>query len=204
MCKNLGALSISFVTLVYVPNCVLSKSPDLASYLCKRANSSQIRPLGLCICNTSCDLCTCFTVRNVNKDYERNGKSSQIFVYLGGGMDCVTASYAGVAGSSFIEKEQQFEPFSFYHNLPYHYLIVSVNCPQSYSCNQNALKFLRTFWSIGLAACLVRCWVRESIKLYSEEQKFVAFFLDPVDFSSSVFLRFPAINQLVRISHTLP
>jgi len=41
-----------------------------------------------------------FTVRNVNKDYERNEKYSQIFAHLGGGMDCVTASYAEVEGSS--------------------------------------------------------------------------------------------------------
>ena len=73
------------------------------------------------------------TVRNVNKDYERNEKCSQIFAHLGGGMDCVTASYAGVAGSSPTGKEQKFVPFSFVHNPPYHYLIVSVNCPQSYS-----------------------------------------------------------------------
>ena len=37
------------------------------------------------------------TVRNVNKDYERNEKCSQIFAHLGGGLDCVTASDAGVA-----------------------------------------------------------------------------------------------------------
>ena len=33
-------------------------------------------------------------------------------------MDCVTASYAGVAGSSPTEKEQKFVPFSFIHNPP--------------------------------------------------------------------------------------
>ena len=54
---------------------------------------------------------------------------------LGGGMDCVTASYAGVAGSSLTEKVQKFVPFSFIHNppLPYLYLIDSVNCSPSYS-----------------------------------------------------------------------
>ena len=69
------------------------------------------------------------TVRNINKDYERTEKCSQIFAHLGGGMDCVTASYAGVAGSSLSEKEQKFVPFSFIHNPPYLYLIDSVNCP---------------------------------------------------------------------------
>ena len=39
----------------------------------------------------------------------------------------------GVAGSSPTEKEQKFVPFSFYHNLLYHYLIASVNCPHPYS-----------------------------------------------------------------------
>ena len=34
------------------------------------------------------------------------------------GMDCMTASYAGVAGSSPTEKEQKFVPFSFIHNPP--------------------------------------------------------------------------------------
>ena len=38
-------------------------------------------------------------------------------------MDSVTASYAGVAGSSPTEKEQKFVPFSFIHNPPYLYLI---------------------------------------------------------------------------------
>ena len=70
-----------------------------------------------------------FTVRNINKDYEKNEKCSQIFAHLGGGMNCVTASYAGVAGSSPTEKEQKFVPFSFIHNPPYLYLIDSVNCP---------------------------------------------------------------------------
>ena len=37
-------------------------------------------------------------------------------------MDCVSASYAGVAGSSPTEMEQNFVPFSFYHNPPNHYL----------------------------------------------------------------------------------
>ena len=37
---------------------------------------------------------------------------------LDGGMDSVTASYAGVAGSSPTEKEQKFVPFSFIHNPP--------------------------------------------------------------------------------------
>ena len=69
------------------------------------------------------------TVRNVNKDYERNEKCSQIFVHLSGGMDCLTASYAGVAGSSPTEKEQKFVPFSLIHNPLYLYLIDSVNCP---------------------------------------------------------------------------
>ena len=45
-------------------------------------------------------------------------KCSQIFAHLDGGMDCVTASYAGVAGSSPTEKEQKFVPSSFDHNLP--------------------------------------------------------------------------------------
>ena len=58
------------------------------------------------------------TVRNVNKDYERNEKCSQIFAHLSGGMDCVTASYAGVAGSSPTGKEQKFVPLSFVHNPP--------------------------------------------------------------------------------------
>ena len=53
------------------------------------------------------------TVRKVNKDYERNEKCSQIFSQLGGGMDCVTASYVGVAGCSPTEKEPKFVPFSF-------------------------------------------------------------------------------------------
>ena len=36
-------------------------------------------------------------------------------------MDCVTASDAGVAGSSSTGKEQKFVPFSFIHNPPYLY-----------------------------------------------------------------------------------
>ena len=39
-------------------------------------------------------------------------------ITLGGGMDYVTASYAGVAGPSLTEKEQKFVPFSFIHNPP--------------------------------------------------------------------------------------
>ena len=35
-----------------------------------------------------------------------------IVVYLSGGMDCLTASCAGVAGSSPIEKEQKFVLFA--------------------------------------------------------------------------------------------
>ena len=54
-------------------------------------------------------------VRNENKDYERNEKCSQIFAHLDDGMDCVTASYAGVASSSPTENEQKFVPFSFIH-----------------------------------------------------------------------------------------
>jgi len=46
----------------------------------------------------------------------------KIFAHLGGGMDCVTASYAGVAGSSPTGKEQKFVPFSFIRNPPFHYL----------------------------------------------------------------------------------
>jgi len=38
-------------------------------------------------------------------------------------MDCVTASYAGVAGSSPTGKEQKFVPFSLIHNPPYLYLM---------------------------------------------------------------------------------
>ena len=45
-------------------------------------------------------------VRNMNKDSGRNEKSSQVFAHLGGGMNCVTAVYAGVASSSTTEKEQ--------------------------------------------------------------------------------------------------
>ena len=79
------------------------------------------------------------TVRNINKDYERNEKSSQIEekkknAHLGGGMDCVTALYAEVTSFNPTEKEQEFVRFSFYHDPLYHYLIVSVNCPHSYSC----------------------------------------------------------------------
>ena len=44
------------------------------------------------------------TVRNINKDYERNEKSSQILAHLGGGMDCVTTSYAGVVSSISTKK----------------------------------------------------------------------------------------------------
>ena len=36
----------------------------------------------------------------------------------GGGMDCVIASYAGVADSSPTEKEQKFVRFSFIHSPP--------------------------------------------------------------------------------------
>ena len=43
--------------------------------------------------------------------------------HLGEGMDCVTALYAGVAGSSLTEKGQKFVPFSFIHNPPSLYLI---------------------------------------------------------------------------------
>ena len=42
---------------------------------------------------------------------------SQIFAHLGGGMDCVTAPYAGIVGSSPTEKVQKV-PFSFIHNNP--------------------------------------------------------------------------------------
>jgi len=63
------------------------------------------------------------TIRNINKDYEKNEKCSQIFAHLGGGMDYVTVSYAGVAGSSPTEKEQKFVPFSFIHNPPSFYLV---------------------------------------------------------------------------------
>ena len=48
------------------------------------------------------------TVKNVNKDYERSSLSA----LLGGGRDCMTASYAGVAGFSPTEKEQKFVSFS--------------------------------------------------------------------------------------------
>ena len=48
------------------------------------------------------------TVKNVNKDYERDEKCSQIFAHFGGGMDCATVSYERVAGSSPTEKEQKF------------------------------------------------------------------------------------------------
>ena len=41
--------------------------------------------------------------------------------HLGGGMDCVTASYVGVACSSPTEKEQKFVPLSFIH-IPHLYL----------------------------------------------------------------------------------
>jgi len=44
-------------------------------------------------------------------------------------MNCVTALYAGVAGSSSTQKEQKFVPFSFIHNPLYLYLVDSVNCP---------------------------------------------------------------------------
>ena len=47
---------------------------------------------------------------------------SKIFAHLGGGMDCVIVSYAGVTGSSPTEKEQKFAPFSFIHNPPYLHL----------------------------------------------------------------------------------
>ena len=70
-----------------------------------------------------------------NYEWMKKAQISAPFHYLGGGMDCVTASYAGVAGSSPTEKEQKFVPFSFIHNPPYLYLIDSVNCPWSYSCN---------------------------------------------------------------------
>ena len=48
--------------------------------------------------------------------------SSKKLMNLGGGMDCVTAFHAGVAGSSPTGKEQKFVPFSFIHNPPYLYL----------------------------------------------------------------------------------
>ena len=49
-------------------------------------------------------------------------------------MDYVTASYAGVAGSSSIEKNRIL---CFFHSfiISSLYLIVSVNCPSSYSCS---------------------------------------------------------------------
>ena len=56
------------------------------------------------------------SVKNINKDSERNEKCSQIFAHLGGGKDCVTASCAGVAGSGPTEKEQKCVPFSFIHD----------------------------------------------------------------------------------------
>ena len=46
-----------------------------------------------------------------------------------GGMDCVTASYAGVAGFNPSEKKQNFVSFSFYHNPPitiYYLICISV------------------------------------------------------------------------------
>ena len=54
-----------------------------------------------------------------NKDYKRNEKSFPILAHLGGGMDCVTTSHAGVDDFSPTEKEQKFVPFSFHRNLPY-------------------------------------------------------------------------------------
>ena len=45
------------------------------------------------------------------KYFERNEKRSKIFVYLGEGLDCATASYAGIAGSSPTENEQKFAAF---------------------------------------------------------------------------------------------
>ena len=49
-------------------------------------------------------------------------------------LDCVTASYAGVAGSGPTEKEQKFVRFSFIHNHPsYLYLLDSVSSSRSYS-----------------------------------------------------------------------
>ena len=38
--------------------------------------------------------------------------------HLGGGMDCVTASWAGVVNPSPTEKKQKFVHFSFIHNPP--------------------------------------------------------------------------------------
>ena len=64
------------------------------------------------------------TVRNVNKD-ERNEKCSQIFAHLGGGMDCVTASYAGVAGSSPTQRSRNLCLFHSFIIPPYHYLFSS-------------------------------------------------------------------------------
>ena len=43
-------------------------------------------------------------------------------------MVCVTALYAGVMGSSPIENEHTFVPYSFIHNPLYLYLIDSGNC----------------------------------------------------------------------------
>jgi len=43
--------------------------------------------------------------------------------HLGGGMDYVTASYAGVAGSSPTEKEKKFVPLSSIPNSSHLYLI---------------------------------------------------------------------------------
>ena len=56
------------------------------------------------------------TVRNVNKECERNEKCYQISTHLDGGTDCLTASYARVAGPSLTEKLKEFMPISVFKN----------------------------------------------------------------------------------------
>ena len=61
--------------------------------------------------------------------------------HLGGGMNCVTASYAGVAGFSPTGKEQKFVPFSFIHNPPLS-LFISF-------CELSAILLTTIWWQIN-------------------------------------------------------
>ena len=53
------------------------------------------------------------------------GCTFQIFAHLGCGMDCVTVSYAGVAGLSPTGKEREFCRFSLFYNSSFHRICTS-------------------------------------------------------------------------------
>ena len=69
---------------------------------------------------------------------------------FGGEMDCVTALYAGVVGSSLTEKEQILERFFLFHKPLYLHLIGSVNFQHFYSCLMSNLGPRTLIWGFSV------------------------------------------------------